>query len=312
MIKNTIFLFSVMMLMSVSAMAARTYEIAATVNEDAVSQSDVDQRMALFFASSGMRPTEENIEKARPQVLDVLIEEQLKFQEAARQNLSVTDEEIDEAFSTLSKQNNLEPDQFEQALASQGIPKSTMLSQIKSQVAWTKIVTNYLRPQVNVTENDVESKKERLRANLGMPEYQSAEIFLPVTKNEDEEKIRELASKLISEIQNGNAPFGLVAAQFSKSASAKQGGQMGWVSENDVPKEIALVLKSLKQGEISTPVRGLSGFHILTVLDTRLTTEETLPPEEDILNSIGLERLDRLQQRHLSDLKAAAFIERRF
>ena len=86
---------------------------------------------------------------------------------------------------------------------------------------------------------------------------------------------------------------------------------MGWVSEEEIPKELALVLRTMEVGTISPPVRGLSGITILGLQDKRVKSEESLPSEEDTLNAIGLERLDRAQQRHLSDLKAAALIERR-
>jgi peptidyl-prolyl cis-trans isomerase SurA len=173
------------------------------------------------------------------------------------------------------------------------------------------VVQSYLRPQIKVSENDVKAKTQRLASGMGETEYLVSEIFLPVSNPDNEEEIRELGSKLIAEIQAGRAPFELVAAQFSKSASAQTGGSMGWVSKGELPKELDLVIASLEPGQISPPVRGLSGYHILSVKEQRTKTQENMPGEEDILNSIGLERLDRLQKRYLSDLQAAAFIERR-
>ncbi|MEM8833596.1 MAG: peptidylprolyl isomerase [Pseudomonadota bacterium] len=299
------------LLISVSFAQARSFEIAATVNTDAISMVDVDERLRLFFISSGMPPTEENQQKGRQQVLDVLIEEQLKIQEAERNNIEITPEEIEEGFMALAQQNNLESEQFEQALGQQGIPKDTLLKQIKSQIAWTKVVQSVLRPRINVSENDIDARMDQMKKGMGSDEYFASEIFLPVQSDDDEEKMMDLAQKLSDEIQKGGARFSLVAAQFSKAQSAAQGGQMGWVSEEEIPKELALVLRTMEVGTISPPVRGLSGITILGLQDKRVKSEESLPSEEDTLNAIGLERLDRAQQRHLSDLKAAALIERR-
>jgi len=298
-------------LMAMPISNAMTIEIAATVNKDAISEADIDDRMALFMASTGTRPTKENIARARAEVLDVLIEEQLKLQEAQRLNQEITDEEIEEGFSNLAAQNNLEAEQFEQALGQQGIPKTTMLRQIKSQLAWTKVVAAYLRPQINVSETDIDVKMGQMKSKIGKEEYLTSEIFLPVKSDEDEKQMKELAGKLIEEIKLRGAPFSMVAAQFSKSASASNGGEMGWISEGELPKELDLVLKSLEARQISPPIRGLSGYHVLAIKEKRMKTEDTMPAEDDVLNAIGLERLDRLQKRHLSDLEAAAFIERR-
>ncbi|MEM7618258.1 MAG: peptidylprolyl isomerase, partial [Pseudomonadota bacterium] len=294
------FLITLMLFMP-QGFAAKTFEIAATVNDDAISQADIDDRMALFMASTGTRPTKENIKAARAQVLEVLIEEQLKIQEAKRLNQEITEEEIEEGFNNLAKQNGLEAEDFSKALAQQGIPKETMLRQLKAQLAWTKVVTSYLRPQINVSETDIDTKMGQMKSKIGREEYLTSEIFLPVKSEEEDVEMKKLAEKLIEEIKLRGAPFSLVATQFSKSSSAANGGQMGWISEGELPKELDLVLRNLEVKTISEPIRGLSGYHIMAVREKRMKTEETMPGEEDVLNAIGLERLDRMQQRHLSD-----------
>ncbi len=294
-----------------SVQAEQSFGIAATVNEDAISQSDIDARMVLFLVSTGTPPTQENVMAARDQVLNILIEEQLKIQEAERLNQEITQEEIIEGFEKLAIQNNLTAQEFEGALSQQGIPKSTMFRQIKSQLAWSKVVASYLRPQINVTETDINAKMDQMKAKIGKEEYLVSEIFLPIKSDEDEVEMKQLAMKLMEEIKMRGAPFGMVATQFSKSASAANGGQMGWISEGELPKELDLVLRTLDEKTISPPIRGLSGYHILAIREKRMKTVDTMPEEDVVLNAIGLERLDRLQKRHLSDLEAAAFIERR-
>lgn len=305
------FLILVSFVLSPMAQAASSFSIAATVNKSAISESDVEDRMQLLLASSGLRPTKENNARIRPQALEILIEEELKIQEAEKNNLAVTPEEIDQAFEGMAAQNKLTPDQFSQVMKQQGIPKATLLRQIKAQLAWTKVVTSILRPQVDVSENDINAKMDRVKANVGKMEYQASEIFLPVTVENDDAAILELSTKLVEEMKSGRAPFDVVALQFSKSNTAAQGGAMGWVQEGQMPKEIDVVLKSLSEGQISPPIKGLDGYHILTITAKRSVTGESLPSEEDVLNSIGLERLDRLQQRYLADIRSAAFIDKR-
>lgn len=293
------------------AQAAKSFGIAATVNKDAISESDVNDRMRLVFASSGLKNTKQNRDKLRPQALNSLIEEQLKLQEAQRQGLTVTQEDVDSGFQTMAQQNQMTPAQFASVLNQQGIPKATLMNQIKSQIAWTKVIAAVLRPKIDVSESDINARMERLKEAVGKIEYQTSEIFLPVNSEAEEEKTKALAENLIQEIKNKKAPFAVVAAQFSKSASAEQGGSLGWVQEGQLPKEQDLVLKSLNEGQISPPIRSLSGFHILTVAQKRTVSGETLPTQEEVLNAIGLQRLDRLQQRYLADIRSAAFIDRR-
>ncbi|MEM6810856.1 MAG: peptidylprolyl isomerase [Pseudomonadota bacterium] len=308
---NPIFLFSFLVILFVNPAQAKQFDIAATVNDDAISASDVDDRLKLFFASSGMPPTKENEQRAKEQVLDVLIEEQLKIQEALRNNIEISDEEVEEGFVNLAAQNGLEAEDFAKALQSQKIPRSTLLKQIRAQISWSKVVRSVLRPQINITEVDVKARLERMTQNMGSDEYRVSEIFIPVQDEAKEDEMMDLAKKLIGEIQAGRAPFGLVAAQFSKSESAQAGGVIGWKTPDELPKELSLVLKTMEEDQISPPIRTMTGVTVLKVDEKRIKSEENLPEEEEVLNAIGLERLDRLQSRHLSDLKAAAFIDRR-
>lgn len=308
----TIYLVAlILMALPFSAYAAKSFGIVATVNKDAISESDVLDRMRLIFASTGVRNNKSNREKAYTQALNSLIDEQLQMQEADRQDLHVRDEEAVVGFEAMASQNSMTGEQFDVVIKQQGIPKATLLRKIKAQIAWRNVIGKIIRPQIDVTEKDVTARLDRLKDNIGKAEYKAAEIFLPVTKTSKEAETKALANKLISEMKTRNAPFNMIAAQFSKSSSAKQGGSLGWVQEGELPQELDVVLKSLSKKQVSPPIRGLSGFYILTLLDKRVVSEDTLPSEEDILNAIGLERLDRLQQRYMSDIRSAAFIDRR-
>ena len=70
-------------------------------------------------------------------------------------------------------------------------------------------------------------------------------------------------------------------------------------------------IEDLEKGQISEPVRTLSGWHIMMVRDKRVIDEDNIPGRDQIRQSLGTQRLDRMQRRHLLDLKSAAFIENR-
>ncbi len=299
----------VMLTMSVVPVMAKTMGIAATVNNDAISEADVTNRMKLIFASSGIPNTPDNVKRIRPQAINILVDEQLKMQSARKNKLEITKEEIGEAFKTMAANNKLTPDEFASVMGQSGVPKATLMRQIEAEISWRKVVGRVIRPQIDVTEKDVNAKLDRLKKDIGQTEYAVSEIFMPVTKASEEKNIQELGQKLIEEIKKGRAPFGIIARQFSKSSSAAQGGSIGWIQQGELPKELDVVVKSLTQEQISPPIRGLSGFHILTVTQVREISEETLPKPDDILNAIGLQRLERLQKRHLADIRSNSFID---
>lgn len=313
--KKVFFIFAVCAALSLGSVLPAYAEtgmgIAAVVNQDAISGTDVRERMRLVIASSGLPDTEAVHQKILPQVLDGLIDEQLQMQEAARNELSITDEEIAEGFGQIAANNKMTAEQFEQVMKQAGIPKTTLRRQIKAQIAWTKVVQTVVRPQVSVSPNDVAALVKRLEKNFGKTEYLASEIFLPVDDDKGAGEVRQLASQLVSEVRAKKAPFAGLAAQFSKAPGAAKGGDIGWVQEGRLAEDLDKVLKTMAEGEVSEPIRSTEGYHILFLRQKRTFTEGSIPSNDDLTNQIGFERLDRAQRRYLSDLKAAAFIDQR-
>lgn len=298
--------------LAVSAHAqTHTESIAVVVNERAVTQSDVDNRMHLIMASSGMPDTAEVRRRIQPQVLNMLIDENLMMQEAERLGFTVSREEIEEGFETLARQNNMSAQEFRNVLRAQQIPMRALEDQISAQMAWSRIIQARIRPQIEITEGQLDAVLDRMAASEGAQEYRLYEIFLPVDTPQDEAAVRQLAERLTAELQQGNAPFGAVANQFSQSPTASRGGDMGWVQATHLSEALEEQVVRMNPGDLSRPIRSLSGFHILTVRDRRVISPETMPDRDELANILGMEEMNRLQRRYLQDLKAAAFIERR-
>ena len=293
------------------AVLARSEGIAVVVNDGIVSISDLNDRVRLVMVSSGLANTPDIIERVSFQVLNALIEEQIKLQEAARLEIDVTPDDIASGFTLIAGQNKMAPEQFRDILLRSGINISTMERQIQAQVAWTKIVQSEIRPRITISDSDVDDMLNRISQNEGQTEYLVAQIALPVETPEDDRDIKNLADKLVREIRTGKAPFYKLAQQFSKAPGAAQGGDMGWIGVGQLDKELDGVLKAMDTDTVSVPVRTLEGYSILYLRDKRQMTSDNLPSRDQVITTLGMERLERLQKRYYQDLKAAAFIERR-
>jgi peptidyl-prolyl cis-trans isomerase SurA len=304
-------LMAVFLAAPLQASSASSGEIAIVVNDGVITKSDLDDRLRLIMVSSGLPNNPDILQNLVPQIMGNLIEEQIRVQEAERLELDVSQGEINEGFAEIAKNNNFEPEQFREIMKNSGINISTLEDQIRSQLAWKKVVQTRLTPQVNVSERDVDNMLERLEGSKGKTEYLISEIFLPIDDVKEEQNIRQLAGKLVQEIRTGQAPFGKVAQQFSKSAGASQGGDRGWIQEGQLAEELDAALPSIAAGQIGDPIRSLSGLHILLVRDQRIITDETIPDRDGIFNYLGQLRLQNLARRYFLDLKSSAFIDNR-
>jgi peptidyl-prolyl cis-trans isomerase SurA len=246
--------------------------IAAVVNEDIITVFDVQSRLGLFIATSGIENTPDIQRRILPQVIQGLIEERLKLQEARRLKIVTTEPEVRDAVGLIEANNNMQSGTFRKMLEEQGVDMGTLYAQIEADVAWVKVVRQELRRNVVIAPEEVKNVLDRLKANQGKPEYWLSEIFLPVNVNSAEGDVRQIADRLVQQARNGT-PFQALAQQFSQSPTAAVGGDLGWVLQGELEDELDRAVENLEPNEISDPIRSTTGYHVLALRGRRAAGE---------------------------------------
>jgi peptidyl-prolyl cis-trans isomerase SurA len=279
-----LFVMFVVMFLAAGAQAQEN-RIAAVVNNDIITMDDLEARTALVMASSQIPDTPENRQRLAPRLLNQLIDEKLQIQEARRLNLTVSQEEIDDALAAIEKRNNMPKGGLEDYLKRVGIPKSTLVGQVTAAIAWSKVVHNMLEQDVAVSNEKIDETMAQLKEESGKPQSHVAEIFLAVDNPTQEDDVRRLAERLIEQIRRG-ANFASVAQQFSQSPSSAVGGDIGWVTPSQLGPLLGDALKKMKPGEMSYPIQIPVGFYILYVSDRRILGEPN--PDETKLSLVEI------------------------
>ncbi len=256
------------LLLLAGAAAAQETRIAAIVNDEVVSLNDLGNRLQLVMRSSGIEDTPQNRGRISTQVLRSLIDEKLQMQEAKRLNITVTPEELEQAFGRIEQQNNMAKGALDNFLRDTGIPRSSLADQLAASIAWSKLVRNRLMQDVTISEEEVAEALNQLKQNADVPQNRVSEIFIAIDNPSQEEDAKRLADRLIDQIRGG-ANFGAVAQQFSQSPSAAVGGDIGWVTANQLAPELGNALDKMKPGEMSYPIHTTGGYYLLYLLERR-------------------------------------------
>ncbi len=308
----SLFLLSALLFFgAVNESQARNDGIAAVVNDRAITTSDVNERINLIMTASGIPNNTETRGRFEQQVITMLIDEQIKVQEADRLSIEVTEEEIQNGFATLAQQNNVPPEQFRKMLEGSGLKFSTLADQIKAEVAWGKVIASQVRPRVQIADADIDAELERLSGTIGSQQYLVSEIFLSVDTPDKESEVKQSAIKIAQQASQTPDKFPAIARQFSQAAGAAQGGDLGWVQGQQVQAELEETLKSMQQGSVSQPIRTSSGYHILLLRNQRQLDAAGLPDRDAVMQTLGTKRLGRQARGYFQDLKSSAFIESR-
>ena len=251
--------------------------LAATVNETVISNYDVDQRTALFVATSGARPSKDDLTQIRAQVLRSLEDEAIEMQEANKHKITVTKAEVEKTLENIAADNKLTVDQILSTIGQAGVSTNTFVQQISAQLIWQKLVAARYGSDIRVTDPQVDEAMARLRQGADKPQFLISEIYLAVDKPEEETMVRASAEQIAQQTRQG-ASFQSVAGQFSQSPSAASGGDIGWVIQGQLADELDHALSELRPGQIAGPIRAEGGYYILLLRDRREPAGANIAP----------------------------------
>lgn len=242
--------------------------IAAVVNDDIVTLHDVEARTRLVLAASNLRVSPEAVARVRPQVIRTLIDEKLQLQEGARARITATDEEIQQGIQRIERQNNMPPGGFFSWLDQNGIDRATATEQIKVNIVWSKVMRRKYGRTVRVSDEEIDEVLAQREASKNTVESRVAEIFLAFNQPGQEDQVRATAERLIDQMRSG-ARFSEIARQYSESATAAVGGDVGWVSPGQLEPVLDEAVAKLQPGQLAGPIRTPSGIYVLLLIDRR-------------------------------------------
>ncbi len=242
--------------------------IAAVVNGDVITRADVDNRAKLFALSTGL-PASGDISRLKPQILRELIDDRLRLQEIERRKIVVADADVASAIATVEQRNGLPPGGLRQKLEAQGVDYATLIRQIRVQLGWTRVLRQVLAERGFITPAEIDEQERIFKQQTGQPQYKVGEIFIAAEDPSRSGDARKFADTVIQQLHAG-APFGIVAAEFSQSETALQGGSLGWVRPDQLDPQVAELVKQMPIGAISNPVRVAGGYDVVTLQDKRL------------------------------------------
>jgi peptidyl-prolyl cis-trans isomerase SurA len=254
--------------------AARSQEmlrIAAVVNDEVISLLDVNARIRLLLLTLNQPESPATFRDMFPQVLRSLIDEKLELQEAKAKGVEIKESEVDSVVAEIEANNHMPSGGLLSYLEQHQVPKDTIIQQIRARLAWQRTVARRLRQTYQVTGDQIDEALEQVKQNRGKPEYLVAEIFLGIDNPEGEAEIAQNADRLVTDIKQG-ADFHAMARQFSEGATAAAGGDLGWVQLAQLDPKTAETIEHMQIGEVSAPIRTISGYHILWLRERRVNS----------------------------------------
>lgn len=258
--------------LSTPVLAQKNLGIAAVVNDEIISIFDLEGRLNMFMFSSSQSLSPQDKQRLIPQILRALIDDKLKLQEAKKRNIKVLQSEINRAILSIERSNDIKKGQLTNVLKKEGVPRSSLIEQIKAEISWSKVANRVLGSRIRISDGEINERLVDYQKNKKMPEHRISEIFLPVDSIDQEKKIKDLADRLYKQLRKG-VSFTNLARSFSRANTANAGGRRGWVRNGLLDSKLQLALNSMQPRQFSKPIRSDDGFFILFLHNRRLPSQ---------------------------------------
>ena len=234
--------------------------ILATVNDEAISSLDLQQRKTLtrLLSKDKTLLKDKNADK---KMLDQLIDEKLKIQEAKRQGVGLSSQEIDKIIAEAVRQNGYSLEELKALLKKNGVDFSVVENMIKSDFLFLRAVRKQAGQRADISESEINTRYKELEDALKTKQYFLSEIVVPVKDEKDDPFAYGRAMQALIDLKDGKRLEDVVA-QYSTADSVSKGGVIGWTAENKLPKEIRDELELMRAGEVSTPVKTGNAYKI--------------------------------------------------
>ena len=215
----------------------------ALVNGDVITQTDVDQRLALLAIANGGKIPQNEVDSLRQQVLRNLIDETLEIQAARAAKIEWKTSDIDRTVERVAGNVKKTPDQLASFLEANGSSIKSLRRQIEGEIAWQRLQSAKIENGVSVGDDEVKAVLDKLTASKGTEEYHVGEIFLSSTPATQDQTLAN-ANKILEQLRNG-ASFAGYARQYSEASTAAVGGDLGWVRPEQLPGPLAATLRNM-------------------------------------------------------------------
>ncbi|HUE78160.1 MAG TPA: peptidylprolyl isomerase [Sphingomicrobium sp.] len=252
----------------------------AIINGEIITQTDIDERLALLAIANGGRIPADEIDRLRQQVLRNLIDEALQIQAAKAEEITIKPQDIDRTLARVAQNNKQSVEALSALLEANGSSLRTMRRQIEGEIAWARLQSAKIESGVSVGEEEVKAVLDRMNAAKGTEEFRVGEIFLSATSGTEPQTLTN-AQRILEQLRNG-ASFAGYARQYSEASTAAVGGDLGWVRPEQLPEPIAATLRNMGPGQVSNPIPVRGGFSIVAVQDTRKIL--TADPRDAVLS----------------------------
>jgi peptidyl-prolyl cis-trans isomerase SurA len=283
---------------------AQEVSIKVLVNDDPISDYDIDQRERFLAITTQQQPSP----ALKKEATDMLIDERLQTQAARKAGATADEADVTKILEGMAEKNNLTVDGLATALAKAGVNIKTLKDRVRAQIVWQDAVGRKFRREVQIADSDIDKAvSEDGAAQGGETEnaLQLRQVKFEIPAGADQGTI---AARL--------AAAELLRARFESCAELAKGvsGASVKTLADQKPASLAqlarLLVTNAKVGQMTPPMISQAAVELYAVCGKRSFKGDDAA-RQTAQRKLLSQELALRAERLLRDIRAEAFIEYR-
>ena len=292
-------------------------EVLVTVDDTKITKAEVDERIATMLGDQGASLPPEKLAEIRVQlnqkVLDSMIVEALLTKAVEKENVTVTDQEINDVLTQMK--GSLPPDvTFEEYLKRIGFTEKELRQTVNKNMRIQKLVEQQMAGVEAPSDKELKTYYTSHPDKFQTPERIEVRHILIAVQPDDSQETKAEKMKKAEKIRQRIADekghnFDKVAAEVSDCPSKAKGGKLGMLSRGQAVKPFEDAAFNQKVGEVGPVVETRFGYHIIEVLDRKKAG--TVPFSEvtaSIANQLTTQKKEKIIKAYVDSLRSSATI----
>ena len=304
--KLIIFLFLIIFLNSTTILVAQIdSKIVIKVENKIITNFDVKNKILSSLIVSNQDINQENINKYKKVILNLMIDLQLKKIEVNKYNIEVDNNKITTYLKTISPNIQILKKKF----IENDLDFEIYVNEISTELKWQELILQLYSKKINIDEKNINSEIDELvKKESFIEEYKISKLEIPSNNNDQKDKT------IILEIQKeiDEDGFDEVSLKYNEGLSATDQNDLGWINSKSLSDDIYKLLANMKKGEISTPIKKQNSIILLKLKDKRISKTDNLNIDElkkKIINQKRNEQFDLYSKSYVSKLRNTSVIE---
>ncbi len=302
---------------TVGATAIAPDTMVAKVNGKEINAAMLNQQLNVMMQQYAQQVPPDQLSKLKPmlrqQAVAALVNQELLLEEADKEGLTPSKEEVDAEIDKIIAQFPSR-EKFDAQLAQAGVTTDDLRSDLNRNLKIRMLIDKQIPEGGEVTDQEVETFYTENTEQFEQPEQVEASHILikfgPEDTEEQKAEKREKLAEIKKQIDEGADFSELATANSDDVGSAAQGGDLGYFGRGRMIPAFEEVAFTLGTGEVSDIVETTFGYHLIKVTGHR---DAGVVPLEEVKEQVTLYLNNQKQQKvigeYIQKLRESAVIE---